>query len=304
MLDLNDFLLFVNIVDRGGYTAASRALRTPKSTLSQRMMKLEANLGLRLLNRSSRHVGMTDAGQDFYRHAVAVLREADLAEAVVRQRLAEPNGVVRCTAGIATMQFALSSIIADFLLKVPKVHVIAHATDRSVDIIGENFDVAVRAHTDPLPDSNLVQKALVTGKWHLFAGSAYLASHGEPATPQDLEAHPTLLMSRSSGPSTWTLQHVRDERDVVVVPLTPRLASDDVLGLQTAAIRGLGIVALPNYVCCDAVRSGELRRILPDWTAGVGRLTALVPYRHGLLPSVRAFLDHLSEEMPKRVLDV
>jgi len=110
MVDLNDFLYFVKIVDCGGFTAASRAVGVPKSTLSQRMMKLEAGLEVRLLTRSSRHVGMTEAGGDFYRHAVAVLREADMAQTSVRQRLAEPSGLVRCTAGVATMHFGLSDI--------------------------------------------------------------------------------------------------------------------------------------------------------------------------------------------------
>src|SRR5689334_1806892 len=117
MLDLNDFYFFVHIVDRGGFTAAGRTLNIPKSTLSHRIQELEQSLGVRLLNRTSRKFGMTDAGQDFYRHAVAMLREAELAETVIRHRLTEPTGTIRCTAGVATMQFAMSGIIADFLLR-------------------------------------------------------------------------------------------------------------------------------------------------------------------------------------------
>ena len=110
MLDLNDFFYFVQVVDRGGFTAAGRTLRVPKSTLSHRLQQLEGALGVRLLNRTSRRFGMTDAGEDFYRHAVAMLREAELAETTIRQRLTEPTGTVRCTAGVATMQFALGHI--------------------------------------------------------------------------------------------------------------------------------------------------------------------------------------------------
>src|SRR5215510_4712307 len=139
MLDLNDFFLFVQVVDHGGFTAASRVLRAPKSTLSHRIQELENNLGVRLLNRTSRRFGMTDAGEDFYRHAVAMLREAEQAETTIRHRLTEPTGTVRCTAGVATMQFALSDIIAEFLLRYPKVNVVAHAADRAVDIVSENF---------------------------------------------------------------------------------------------------------------------------------------------------------------------
>src|ERR1700761_1602520 len=123
MLNLNDFFLFVQVVDRGGFTAASRTLRVPKSTLSHRIQQLEGSLGVRLLNRTSRRFGMTDAGEDFYRHAVAMLREAELAEMTIRHLLSEPTGTIRCTAGVATMQFALSDVIADFLVRYPRVNV-------------------------------------------------------------------------------------------------------------------------------------------------------------------------------------
>ena len=302
MLDLNDFFYFVQVVDRGGFTAAGRTLRVPKSTLSHRMQELEASLGVRLLNRTSRRFGMTDAGEDFYRHAVAMLREAELAETTIRHRLTEPTGTVRCTAGVATMQFALADIIADFLARHPKVNVVAHATDRAVDLVGENYDVAIRAHSDPLPDSNLVQRTLAPAPWFLFAGSNYLDEHGEPESPQDLERHPSLFMMRSGAQPAWRLRHAREARDEVVMPLTPRLLGDEMISLQQAAMRGLGIVALPGYICRAAVRSGALKRVLPDWLAGDATITALVPHRQGLLPSVRAFLDHLAKALPEAVL--
>jgi DNA-binding transcriptional LysR family regulator len=169
VLDFNDFFYFVQVADRGGFTAAGRTLRIPKSTLSHRIQQLEANLGVRLLNRTSRRFGMTDAGEEFYRHAVVMLREAELAETAIRHRLNEPTGAVRCTAAVATMQFAMRDIVPDFLLRYPKVNVVAHATDQNVDIIGENYDVAIRAHSDPLPDSTLVQRTLTPAPWLLFS---------------------------------------------------------------------------------------------------------------------------------------
>jgi DNA-binding transcriptional LysR family regulator len=302
MLDLNDFYFFVQVVDRGGFTAAGKTLRVPKSTLSHRVQQLETSLGVKLLNRTSRRFGMTDAGEDFYRHAVAMLREAERAETLMRHRLTEPTGTVRCTAGVATMQFAMADIIADFLVQYPKVNVFAHAADRAVDIVGENFDIAVRAHSDPLPDSNLVQRTLAPAPWFLFAGSDYVDINGAPETPQELQNHPSLFMMRTGVAPVWRLRHGHQSRDEVVIPLTPRLLGDDMIGLQEAAIKGLGVVALPGYVCRKAVQSGALRRLLPDWHAGGSTLTALVPYRQGLLPSVRAFLDHLAAEFPKTVL--
>jgi DNA-binding transcriptional LysR family regulator len=299
MVDLNDFLFFVKIVDCGGFTAASRALGVPKSTLSQRMSKLEAHLEVRLLTRSSRHVRMSEAGSEFYRHAVAVLREADMAQSAVRQRLVEPSGTVRCTAGAAAMQFGLAEIIASFLAKHPKVSVLAHATDRFVDIIKEDFDIALRGHSDPLPDSGLVQRTLATTHIMLFAGANYLAEHGEPAEPADLSAHSAVAMMRESSPGTWRLQHALKQKEDAVVTLSARLVSEDVWTLQKAAIQGIGIVALPPFVCREAVISGSLKRVLPDWSLGPAMMTAVLPHRQGMLPAIRAFLDHLSEEVPK-----
>src|ERR1700751_1022303 len=302
MLDLNDFFLFVQVVDRGGFTAAGRTLRMPKSTLSHRIQQLETNLGVRLLNRTSRQFGTTDAGKDFYHHAVAMLREAEQAETAIRHRLSEPTAVVRCTAGVATMQFAMRDMLPDFLSLYPKVNVVAHATDRIVDIVGENYDVAVRAHSNPLPDSNLGQRTLTPAPWFLFAGSAYLDSNKAPETPRDLQKHPSLFMMRTGVAPVWRLRHSSKAKDQVVLPLAPRLLGDDMIGLKQAAIKGLGVVALPGYVCRDEVRSGALRRVLPNWLAGDSTITALVPYRQGLLPSVRVFLNHLATEFPKVVL--
>ena len=302
VLDLNDFFHFVQVVDRGGFTAAGRMLRIPKSTLSHRIQRLETELGVRLLNRTSRRFAMTDAGEEFYRHAVVMLRDARLAESAIRRRLTEPTGTVRCTAGMATMQFAIRNILADFLVRYPKVNVIAHATDRNVDIIGENYDVAIRAHSEPLPNSTLVQRALTPAPWLLFAGSVYLDANEAPQTPADLRNSSSLFMMRTGVAPVWRLRHSSDAKDEVVIPLTPRLLCDDMIALKQAAIAGLGVVALPGYVCREDVRLGALRRVLPAWFAGDSTITALIPYRHGLLPSVRAFVDHLVRELPKAVV--
>ena len=199
------------------------------------------------------------------------------------------------------MQFAMREIVADFLEHYPKVNVIAHATDRNIDIVGENYDVAVRAHSNPLPDSNLYQRTLTPAPWHLFAGSAYLDTVGAPLAPQDLRKHPSLFVLRAGVALVWQLRHSAKATERVVMPLAPRLLSDDMVGLKQAAIKGVGIVALPAYICRDEIRSGALRRVLPLWLAGDSTITALVPYRQGLLPSVRVFLDHLAAEFPKIV---
>jgi DNA-binding transcriptional LysR family regulator len=200
------------------------------------------------------------------------------------------------------MQFAMRDMLADFLLRYPKINVVAHATDQNVDIVGENYDVAIRAHSDPLPDSTLVQRTLTPAPWFLFAGSTYLDANRAPQTPTDLRNRPSLFMMRTGVAPVWRLRHASKSKGEVVMRLTPRLLADDMIVLKQAAIAGLGIVALPGYVCRDDVRSGALRRVLPAWLAGDSTITALIPYRQGLLPSVRVFVDHLAAEFPKAVL--
>src|SRR2546428_596110 len=175
-----------------------------------------------------------------------MLQQAEQAETAMRQRLAEPVGTVRFTAAVATAQFAMREMVADFLLRFPKVNVVGHATDQAIDIVGENFDVAIRAHSLPLPDSTLVQRPLAPAPWFLFAGSAYLDAHGSPQAPQDLAKHPALFMMRTGVAPSWRLRHSRDATDEVVVHLAPRLLSDDMVGLKQAAIAGVGIVPPPS----------------------------------------------------------
>ncbi|MDB5783488.1 LysR substrate-binding domain-containing protein [Caballeronia mineralivorans] len=299
MLDLNDFRYFVRIVECGGLTAASRNLDVPKSTVSHRLQQLEAALGVRLVNRTSRSLSMTDAGEVFYRHAVTMLERADLAESAVRERLVEPSGTIRFTTAVATSLFAMRQILPDFIHRYPKISVIQHISDDQIDIAGGSYDLALRSHSGPLSDSTLVQRTLAPAPWFLFASPGYLERHGLPLVPEDLAGHETLIMLRHNTPMAWKLRHpVRAE---VVVPLKPRLAGNDMVTLKQAAQDGLGIVALPGYVCNEDVRSGSLQRILPDWLAGEASITAVIPFRHGMLPSVRAFLDFLIERVPKVV---
>lgn len=299
MLDLNDFRYFVRIVECGGLTAAGRNLNVPKSTVSHRLQQLETSLGVRLINRTSRSLSMTDAGQLFYRHAVVTLERADLAESAVRERLAEPSGTIRFTTAVATSLFALRPILPDFIRRYPKINLIQHTSDDQVDIVGESYDLALRAHSAPLSDSMLVQRTLAPAPWFLYASPDYLDRHGLPVVPEDLVGRDSLIMLKAGRPTARKLKH--PTRGEVVVPVEPRLAGNDMMMLKQAAQDGLGIVALPGYICREEVSSGGLKRILPEWLASEATLTAVIPFRHGLLPSVRVFLDFLIEKIPKVV---
>lgn len=299
MLDLNDFRYFISIVDSGGVTAASRNLDIPKSTISYRLQQLEAALGVRLLNRTSRSISLTEAGNAFREHAITMLEQAELAEAAVRERLAEPSGVIRFTTAVATSLYAIGPLLPTFLRNHPKISMVQHSSDEQVDIVGGSYDLAIRAHGGPLSDSSLVQRTLAPAPWFLFAAPSYLEQRGIPVTPEDLATHDKLSMLRPGHPPSWKLRHPRHGE--AVLPIEPRLAGNDIVMLKAAARDGLGIAALPAYVCRDELRSGELRRVMPEWLAGEAMITAVIPFRHGLLPSVRAFVDFLVAEVPKAV---
>jgi len=289
MRNLNDYDYFVQVVDHGGFAQAARHTGVPKSTLAKRVAALEAGLGVRLIQRTSRRFVVTELGQEFYRHASAMLIEAEAAENVVKGRMAEPSGVVRITASVPTVQLALADLPGDVALAYPRIRLAIHATDRFVDMVQEGFDIAVRDHFAPLPDSGLVQRRVATDPVLLVASPAYLMARGAPLSPQELAQHDGLMSSMAGG--TWRLEGVGS---VEAAPV-PRMHADESTVLLRGAEAGLGIACLPQALCGDALRAGSLQRVLPGWTAGTVTTTLLMPHRRGQLPSVRAVAEVLAE---------
>ena len=239
MLDLNDFRLFVEVADRGGLSAAGRALDKPVSTISYRIQQLEKELGLTLFARTSRQVTLTESGSEFYGHAVATIARAKEAELAMRSRSSEPTGTVRFTVAIATAQFAMSEMISTFLTKYPKVEVVQHASDSAIDIVAERYDFAIRAYSGSLPDSTMVQRPLAKAPWHLFAAPEFLSARGVPKTPQELDGLPTLFMKRDGVWPSWNLTREGDPECVTAIALRPRIQSSCVVTLKRSASRSV-----------------------------------------------------------------
>jgi len=291
MRNLNDYYFFVQVVEQGGFAQAARHTGAPKSTLAKRVAALEADLGVRLIQRTSRRFTVTELGQQFYRHAAAMLIEADAAEDVVKGRLAEPSGTVRITASVPTAQTILAAALVELAEAHPKIHVSLHVTDRFVDMVQEGFDIAVRNHFAPLPDSGLVQRRVASDPVCLVASPAYLAARGMPQQPQELERHAGLASSMSGGP--WRLEN--DHGNIVEVALVPRMHADESTVLLRAAQQGLGIACLPQRLCSEAITAGQVVRVLPEWRAGTVTTTLLMPHRRGQLPAVRLVADAIAQ---------
>ncbi|WP_343517796.1 LysR substrate-binding domain-containing protein [Sphingomonas sp.] len=296
MLNLNDLLVFVQVVDHGGFAAAGRALAIPKSTLSKRLSELEKAIGVRLIQRTSRSFAVTETGRDFYRHAAAMLIEAEAAENVIKGRLAEPSGTVRITASLPIAQFRLAPILPRLATSYPKIRIMLDVSDRFVDIIQEGFDIALRNHFAPLPDANVVQRRIGHDPAWLVASPGYVRERGSPSRAEDINELDGLLVP-SSG-NSWTLHHV--DGTVIQVTPAPRYFANETVSLREAARAGLGVACLPGSFCEPLIEAGALLRILPDWTAPGVTTTLLMPHRRGQLPSVRAVADHLIAELSQR----
>lgn len=294
-INLNDLHFFVQAVENGSFSAAARLLGVPKSTVSKRVAELEGRLGVRLIHRTSRSFSLTELGRDFFQHARAAMIEAEMAESLVRTHLAEPSGTVRLTAAVPTAQFVIAPHLPELARRYPKLQLFIHVTDRFVDIVQEGFDIALRSHQAPLPDSTLVQRRLATHPFFVVASPDYLRRHGTPVHPRELGEHDAIT---SGLPDTeWRLASA-DGEEVRITP-KPVMGADEPFVMLRAAAAGLGITCLPTSVCRDAIAAGELTHLLPGWTAGSITTTILMPHRRGQLPAVRAVVEFLCEKLDK-----
>ncbi|MEP3332284.1 LysR substrate-binding domain-containing protein [Sedimentitalea sp.] len=301
-MDLNDAFYFVQVVEKGGFSAAARFLNIPKSRLSRRVRLLEDDLGVRLLQRTSRIVTTTDIGEEYYRHARDALARFETAETAVRRRANTIGGTVTVSCSVGMAQFGLDQILPRFLQDNPGVTVVQRASNQMEDLIKGGIDVAIRGHMETLPDSSLIQVRLARLEWHLFASPDYLATLGSVQDPTELSNHPAMVLGRPRKTHQWLLTD--EDGQTASVPCTVRFASDDMSTLKNAASASLGLVSLPSYVCRPEVNAGTLVRVLPGWTAGTPQISLLMPSKRGLLPAVEAFLEFLKQDLPAVLTNV
>ncbi len=296
MMDLNDAFYFVQVVEKGGFSAAARSLNIPKSRLSRRVRQLEDDLNVRLLQRTSRIVTTTEVGEEYYRHARDALARFEIAETAVRRKTNTIEGTVTVSCSVGMAQFGLDQILPRFLQDNPGVTVVQRASNQMEDLIKGGIDVAIRGHMDTLPDSSLIQMRLAQVEWHLFCSPEFRGTLDRSDDPVALADHPALVLGRPGPTHQWLL--TGDEGQTASVPCRVRFASDDMSTLKNAAALSLGLVALPAYVCRSEVEAGSLVRVMSDWAAGRPQISLLMQSRRGLLPAFKAFLDHLKQEMP------
>ena len=294
MEDLNDLYYFTQVVEHGGFAPAGRALDMPKSKLSRRIANLEERLGVRLLQRSTRHFSVSEIGQAYYRHCVAMRVEAESAAELIERNRSEPQGILRLSCPTALLNFWVGPMLARFLVRYPLVELHLESTNRHVDLIQEGFDIALRVRFPPLESSDLVMKVLASSTQCLVASPELIQHLPTPTIPADLSGLPSLHWGAVQRDYAWELQGPDGAR--ASVRHKPRLVTDDLVALRQAALNGVGVVHLPSVVARPDLANGSLLQLIPQWTPQAGVVHAVFPSRRGLLPSVRTLLDFLAAE--------
>ena len=295
MQDLNDMLYFAEVVERGGFAAAGRALGLPKSRLSRRVAELEARLGARLLQRTTRKLSLTSVGEIYLRHCNAMRDEAMAAEEAVVQMQVEPRGTLRITCPVTLAQSTVGYLVPRYLALYPKVHIDMRVTNRVVDLVEEGIDIALRVRPTLEDSGSLVVKNLGSGSGELLASPDLLQRQGRPEKPEDLHRLDTVAMSWTDGRSSWTL--TGPEGRVFVLNHQPRYVADDLQTLKLAVLAGTGMSFLPESLSAAEQQAQLLVPVLPGWTIRPGVAHAVFPSRRGQVPAVRSFLDFLGARM-------
>jgi len=293
--DLNDLYYFAEVVDSGGFAAAGRALGIPKSKLSRRVAELEARLGVRLLQRTTRKLSLTRAGEIYHRHCVALREAAESANEAIATVQQAPRGLIRVACPITLAQSSVGDVVARFLASHPEVRIDMQVGNRVVDLVEEGIDVALRVRPTLEDSGSLVVKQLGRSATLLVATPELLARLGPPAAPLDLERLDSVAMGAVDGRAHWRLVGPRGEQ--FRLEHRPRYIADDLLTLRAAVLRGIGMGLLPDYLCRAPLSRGRLVEVLPGWAPPPGVVHAVFPSRRGLVPAVRAFLDFLGEHV-------
>ena len=299
LTDLDDFYCFGLVVEHGGFSAAERATEIPKSKLSRRVHNLEERLGVRLIQRNSRHFAVTDIGMNVYRHAQVMTNAAQAAHNLIDHLSTEPRGVIKLSVPVTIAQTDLANILPEFLKKYPQIKVQMNVTNRRVDIINEGYDLALRVRSNLDDDPSLIIRKFATIEQHLYASQAYLNEYGHIKQPEDLSNHQFLSMADEHLDQNIVVYH--QDNTSKKIKINPTVLGSDLNMLAKLAISNCGVVLLPDTIVQEYVDSGELIHILPEWKAPHGIFHLVYPSRRGLLPAVRIFIDYLVEKLSNHV---
>lgn len=295
MSDLNEVFAFTKVVEYKSYSKAAEHLGVPKSNLSRKIASLEERLSIRLLQRTTRTLSLTEAGKIYYEECKKALDKIDDAESVVSSLQATPQGLLRITLSVEIGYFFVKYLLPKFLQQYPKVNVETILTNDRVDLIKENVDLALRVGSSE--DSTYIARKFGIIKTCLFASSQYLKEHGALKTPQDLQKHNCILFSHKQLWNTWLLLN---KNQSIEVKVDGRYVSNNFNAIREAIVMGLGIGLLPSLVfkeeCSSAQGKEQIVHVLPEWSGSEKDLSLIYPTKKFTTPKMKAFIDFIEQQ--------
>jgi len=282
--------VFTSVVEAESFAGAAKKLDLSRGMATRYVAQLEAHLGVRLLNRTTRRLSLTEAGSDYFQRATQVLAMIEEAETSAAQNASVPRGTLRVTSSVIFGARHLGAAVSDYLKRHPQMQVELSLNERVADLVDEGFDLAIRvsAQVDP----GLVARRITRMRLLACAAPAYLETHGTPQQPEDLARHNCLVYAHRIHLGGWHFERDGEERTVAV---SGTLRSNNGNALVSAAIDGLGVVVEPSFLVYEALREGKLVQLLPEWRCAEGWVFAVYPNRKFLAPKVRSFIDFLVE---------
>lgn len=288
-MDLNEISVFLQVVQTGSFTQAARKLGMPNSTVSSKVSSLERRLGVTLIQRTTRRLQVTPAGQAYFKRCIQGLEEIQAAELEIASIQGEPQGLLRLTAPVELGSEVLPDLISGFIKKYPKVSVEVLLSDRRIDLLAESVDLAIRA--GELKDSSLIAKKLGSAYFAPFASPKYLKARGPLKHPRELRAHECVQFT-PLGSEDWRLTSAKGSLHVSV---PGRILINDLNMVKRMATAGVGIALLPVFFCLAEIRAGKLTRVLPEWSTGEGPVHFVYPAQKFVMPKLSRFIEFATE---------
>ena len=283
-MDLDAIAVFVKVVEAGSLSAAARLMNMPKTTVSAKLIALEKRLGVSLIHRTTRQLHVTEAGEKYFHHCANAIREVALGEAALQSSQGTPTGLLKITAPVDIAHTVLPRVTRAYLAKFPDMSVELIVSNRVTDLVGEGFDLAIRAGT--LKDSSLIAKRYFDLRAHLWASPDYLKGVGALRLPKDL------VRAAFVGRKGVNSYHLTNGKSDIEVPVAGRIVADDLAAIKALAILGQGICWLPEFLAADALEAGTLVPVLPKWKSKAGGAFYFVYAGHKYAsPKVQAFIQ-------------
>ena len=290
------FNAFAKVVELGSFAAAADRLALSTSAVSRQVAELEAHLEVRLLNRTTRRLSLTEAGQAFYERCVQLLADLEETEAAVRSEAVVPKGTLRITCGVTFGERHLAPAVAEFAGRHPQVAFDIDLSDRTVDLVEEGFDLAIRI--GPVGQQALVARRIGDTQLVCCAAPSYLARRPAPNTPDDLQQHECFAYTYAATASAWTFEGPDGARHTPRINFRHRANNGRMLAAM--AVAGVGITLEPDFIVATQVRAGRLIRVLPGYEPPRSPISAVYPSRRHLSAKVRSFVDFLAERYAHR----